>query len=390
MTLLLPEGARLLHLGPAKTGTTSLQSAFHVNRAAIREHGVHYAGSGTQPRAAAGAVALGARIAGHRAGLEAWPQLVEEVRASNARRVVISSETFARAGDSGAKATIDGFGADRTHVVVTMRPVVDMLASSWQQAVQTGSTQPYDSWLHTTLDWEPGRGTTPPAFWQKTRFDVLARRWGALVGPERVTMVSLGGQPREFVLRTFEALTGLPDGILVPRENADNVSLGFGTTETLRRFNGMFRELPGADADLQARLIEFGVVRRVRATPGALSSDVRIDVPRWAAERATAVAVEMNDAISAYGVRVVGDLDALAVPGRPPVEAAPAPEAVSAEAAAHLLIGMMLSVEDGVPSAAATRGARTLEAVSRLSTRALVSAAGERVLTRVRARLRPR
>ncbi|MEJ7756576.1 MAG: hypothetical protein WKF83_09890 [Nocardioidaceae bacterium] len=32
MDLLLPKGTRLLHIGPHKTGTTSLQGAFHNNR----------------------------------------------------------------------------------------------------------------------------------------------------------------------------------------------------------------------------------------------------------------------------------------------------------------------------------------------------------------------
>lgn len=388
MTLLLPDGARLLHIGPAKTGTTSLQSAFHVNRAAIAEHGVHYAGAGSQPRSAAAAVALGGRIAGHRTGIEAWPKLVAEVRGSTARLVVISSETFARAGDAGARAAVEGFGADRTHVVITMRPVVDMLASSWQQAVQTGSTQSYEDWLRTTLDWEPSGGAAPPAFWVKTRFDVLAERWGALVGPEHVTMVSLGGQPRGFVLRTFEALTGLPDGLLVPAPNADNASLGSGTTETLRRFNGLLRELPGADADLQARLVEFGAVRRMRTTPGALSTDVRIEVPRWAAERAIAAAREMNESIRRAGVRVVGDLDALTVPGRPPVETLDAAGSVSADAAAHLLVAMMLAAGNGLPSPPRTRVARAMDGLPSIRSRVLVRTLAQRALARARARLR--
>ena len=151
MSLLLPEGTRLLHIGPAKTGTTGLQSGFHSNRQALEAHGVHYAGRGTQPRAAAGAVSIGKRIAGHRHGMEAWPRLVAEVEESTAKRVVISSETFARANDERARTVIDAFGADRTHVVITMRPLVDMLSSSWQQYVQTGSQQAYPDWLDQML-----------------------------------------------------------------------------------------------------------------------------------------------------------------------------------------------------------------------------------------------
>ncbi len=42
--LLLPEGTRLIHIGPPKTGTTYLQDAFRGNREAASAQGVHYAG----------------------------------------------------------------------------------------------------------------------------------------------------------------------------------------------------------------------------------------------------------------------------------------------------------------------------------------------------------
>jgi hypothetical protein len=350
MSLLLPEGTRLLHIGPAKTGTTSLQSAFHVNRDQLEAHGVHYAGKGTQPRAAAGAVALGKRIAGHRSGLEAWPALVEEVQGSQAKRVVVSSETFARANDERAKTVVDAFGADRTHVVITMRPLVDMLSSSWQQWVQTGSTTTYVAWLDQMLKRQDTLTGKQPEFWQKTRIDALARRWGALVGPEHVTVVSLAGAPREFVLHTFEELTGLPTGTLVPDPASDNVSLSYPMAEVVRRFNAQLRGLDGADADVQAALVEFGTIRQMRAHPELLRADERIEVPQWAADRAAELMGDMIDGIRAAGVRTVGDFDALLRPTREPVPAVTTPKAISTEAAAGLLIGMMLAVGHGVPT----------------------------------------
>ena len=314
MSLLLPEGTRLLHIGPAKTGTTALQSGFHHNRAALEPHGVHYAGRGSQPRAAAGAVATGKRIAGHTQGVEAWPRLVKEVQDSTAKRVVISSETFARAGDAGAAQAIEGFGADRTHVVITMRPLVDMLSSSWQQHVQLGSRQSWTAWLDEHMKRPDTEHGAQPPFWRKSRIDVLARRWGALVGSENVTVLSLAAAPRDFVLRTFEQLTGLPTGTLVPDPRSDNVSLGYGTTEVIRHFNERFSAQPGASADIQAAVVEFGAVRHLRQRPEVLRADGRIEVPTWAAERASEIAGEMNRNLRDIGVNVVGDLDALTVP----------------------------------------------------------------------------
>ena len=389
MSLLMPEGTRLLHIGPAKTGTTSLQSGFHFNREALEPHGVHDAGRGTQPRAAAGAVALGKRIAGHRSGVEAWPRLVEEVQGSAAKRVVISSETFARAGDAGAKTVIDAFGAERTHVVITMRPLVDMLSSSWQQFVQTGSIERYEAWLDRMLNSRDTVTGSQPEFWRKTRIDVLARRWGGLVGAENVTVVSLGGAPRDFVLRTFERFTGLPEGTLVPNPASDNVSLGFGVAETVRRFNELFKRMEGMTPDLQAALIEFGAVKHLRTAPDALKADARIEVPQWAADRAAELTRDMNDGLLAAGVNVVGDLDALTVPSRQPVPSVVTPTAFSTEAGANLMVGVMLAAGNGaLPVLPRDQREASLAAVERLGTKDLVVATGKRIVDRVGRKVR--
>lgn len=378
--LLLPEGTRLLHIGPAKTGTTSLQSGFHSNRTALEPFGVQYAGRGSQPRAAAGAIATGSRIAGHKRGVEAWPELVAEVQGSTAKRIVISSETFARAGDDGAKAVIDAFGADRTHVVITMRPLVDMLPSSWQQYVQTGARRTYEDWLDEMLNSPDTVNGAQPEFWRKTRIDALARRWGALVGPEQVTVVSLANRPRDFVLRTFEQFTGLPNGTLVPDPASENASLGFGVVEVVRRFNELFAERPGATADLQARLVEFGAIRHLRRTPEVLAADFRIGVPVWAADRAARIMLDMNRGLRDAGVRVVGDLDALTVPSRPPVESVAAPTTVSTEAAAELLVGMMLASARGIPEFAPPARQVPVRRIDDFSTGELIRHVGRRLL----------
>ncbi len=385
--LLLPEGARLLHVGPAKTGTTSLQRAFHSARPRLQEHGVHYAGPGTQPRAAAGALVTGRRIAGHRAGAEAWPALVEEVQRSVAARTVISSETFARADDAAAARVVEAFGADRTHVVITMRPLADMLPSSWQQYVQTGSVERYGDWLHRMLDPVDTLHGPQPEFWRKTRIDALVDRWGALVGPERVTVVSLADRPHDFVLRTFEALTGLPEGLLALEQRSANASLGHGAAEVLRRFNERFAQLPGADADRQAMLVEFGLVRRLRRDPSALAGDRPIELPVWAADRAASIVREMTARIEASGVRLVGDLAALERPSRPPVPELPDVHSIDAEAAAAMLVGMLLAAGHGMPAFARSRQAADLAATERLGTGLLVRTAASRVAQRLRARL---
>jgi len=46
--LLLPEGSRLLHIGPPKTGTSAIQSAARVALPELYEYGVHYPNLGRE------------------------------------------------------------------------------------------------------------------------------------------------------------------------------------------------------------------------------------------------------------------------------------------------------------------------------------------------------
>jgi hypothetical protein len=271
-----------------------------------------------------------------------------------------------------------------------MRPLVDMLSSSWQQYVQTGSRKTYAEWLDEMLRREDTVHGSQPEFWQKTRIDVLAKRWGALVGPEHVTVVSLANSPRDFVLRTFEQLTALPEGTLVPDPRSDNVSLSHPIAEVVRKFNQRFFRLPGASADVQAALIEFGTIRMLREHPELLRADERIEVPQWAADRAAVLMQEMIDGVRASGVGTIGDLDALVVPSRPPVPSVETPAAVSTDVAAELLTGMMLAVGRGLPTFDHLTGRTPVADLSGVGTRALVRYTAGRLAQRTRSGLHRR
>src|SRR4051812_3165340 len=86
----LPDGARLLHIGPPKTGTTALQVAMSRVRDEMLAQGVHYVGSGAKPRRA------GMAIVGHtthrpRPDIAFWEKLVDEVAEADAPRICVSS-----------------------------------------------------------------------------------------------------------------------------------------------------------------------------------------------------------------------------------------------------------------------------------------------------------
>jgi len=341
----LPEGTRLVHIGPGKTGTTALQSAFHHNRAALAEHGVRYAGPWLNVRPAVRGVSQHTANWRSTPGSERryakdWKQLVDEVAAATESRVVISSEAFAHCEPAEIGTVLDAFGSDCCHVVITMRPLGDLLPSAWQQSVQGGAVMPYERWLRRVLVDDPEGSTFRPGFWRRTRIDRLAEHWGESIGADRVTVISLAEQRRDFVLRVFERLTALPVGTLVPDPAEANPSLPYQAVEVFRHFNALYKQRGPFDSVEHGRLVETGAVRLLKAAGPDVLERSPFPLPDWAAERCSDLMGTMNARLTELGVNVIGDLAALT---RSTAKIAPAaaPTEVSVQDAAQVVLAMM-------------------------------------------------
>ncbi|HXG26892.1 MAG TPA: hypothetical protein VNL94_08600, partial [Candidatus Binatia bacterium] len=322
----LPAGSRILHIGPHKTGTTSVQSAFHLARAAAAAQGVHYAGSERHS-----VVAVQAAIEPGRArpaALRRWGRLVGEIERSTAERVVLSSEWFADAGPEAIRRIVADVGSERVRVVVTVRSLERVLPSQWQQYVAAGLEAGYEPWLRSIFQ---GDGTsTSPTFWHRHRHDRLIERWASVVGAENVTAIVVDDADHGAVLRAFEGLTGLRTGTLVAERDRANRSLTLPEAEVVRAFNvELNREIEAHNVRLNLGL--YGATAALRArTPDA--AEPRIETPAWALERAAEVAREIVAGIRAAGVEVVGDLESLAFD--PPARAEAASDAADTDALA--------------------------------------------------------
>ena len=314
-------GTRLLHIGPPKTGTTSLQAAFHASRASLLAQGVRYAGPTRHARRAAYA-ALRQPEYGF---LEAappprlWDALVSEIRTAAEPRVVLSSEIFTDGDDDAMRRVLEDLDPARVHVVVTLRPLVRILASQWQQGLKGGQQLTLDRWLEAVFD---GQGGPARRFWHRHRHDHLVRRWAEAAGPDRLTVVIVDDRDHGAILRAFEALLGVAPETLVQPQDGANRSMTAIEAETVRRFNVRFAGagLWGTRAHRMRQSVVRSYLRRHRPAPG----EPGLVAPAWAQERAAALEREMDEAIVATGVRVIGDIGAFerAVPS---AKSAPAP-----------------------------------------------------------------
>lgn len=311
--LLVPAGTRLVHIGPHKTGSTAVQTAAHARRDLLREHGVHYAGRSTRPRKAIWALGVPGGGFRTREVPEAhWRRLVEEVRAAGDQRVLVSNEDLGRADAQQAGRVVEGLGGTQVHVVVVARPIERYLPSQWQQRVRSGERRRYDDWLRVVLD-EDCESRECRNVWQAHDFAGLLDRWGAQVGPDRLTVIAGDDRDRELLPRTFEAMLGLPGRSLEVEGVSTNTGLTWAETELVR---GIFDRYAhrGWPAHRRRDLISRGVVQHLRRLPREAGQRTAPPLPDWALDRVRALSEQRVEAIRSHGVRVVGELAGQLVP----------------------------------------------------------------------------
>lgn len=340
--LVLPVGSRLVHIGPHKTGTTTVQGAFGLAREQLAEHGVVFAsGGGRAPMQAALAVTGKREMWGEPpAGMRHWDALVDEVAAAGDRRVVVSTEFFADGDRESAQRVVDDLGGSRVHVVVTLRPLTKILPSQWQQYLQNGLRAPYEKWLDDMFNRPPYSPPTP-TFWGRHRHDELVERWVAAAGADNVTVIVVDESDPQMLLRAFESMVDLPDGFLVPEDTRANRSLTIGEAELVRLLNvaATQTEMPKPD---YAKFLRYGAVQQMKAAHRPGPDEPRIFTPRWALDKAVEVGAEMAAKISESGVRIVGDISVLhELPDDAPsaTDEAPPVSTLAPAAAAQAVLG---------------------------------------------------
>ncbi|MFK0151856.1 hypothetical protein ACIQVK_07200 [Streptomyces sp. NPDC090493] len=381
----LPAGTRLLHIGPHKTGTTAIQGALFAAKDKLPEHGAEFPAATRHPMEAALAACARPAMMGDTVPTEKhWTRLLKQVEDTGGRTSVISSEFFADAPDDETAARIvEQLGGERVHVLVTLRPLARIMPSQWQQYVQNGLRMGYEDWLHHMLRKAPYEKPNP-SFWHRHRHDRLVERWSRAAGADRVTVVVVDDRDRDGLMRTFEALLGLPAHLLRPVPDTANRSLTLAETEMLRKLNMEFRG-NGLPDELYSKLVRNGAVMHMKNSCSPTAADVKISTPAWAVEAAGRIGAEMVERIGAMGVRVVGDPALLsALPAIPAQPGPPAAEArIAPEVAAQALYGALAA-------AAAAPVRHTAEAKSRTvhqtSSKELMRVLGHRCLKKLRRR----
>lgn len=346
----LPDRARVLHIGLAKTGTTALQHSAAAARATLLEHGVRYPGhSGNHRVAVSALMSQEPGWIGHgsfRPPLQTWKSLIREIEHERQRKILISHEFASEALDEAAQRFVDELGP-RTQIVITLRGFAELLGSSWQQYVKSGFRQPYETWLRRIFSDPPDlRGTR--SFYRRNDQAAIVDRWARIAGPERVTVIIADKRKPNLLTDSFEQLLGLPHGILRPSPDglAANRSLSLPEVELLRQVNRQLHDR-GINWSHYAKLVRGGAVARLQLSRTPAADEPRLVLPSWAAAEALYRGRHFAEVIDATGVRVVGELSTLY---------AEVPTAAKTEAPTQVPISIAAEAVAGVVSAATGQG----------------------------------
>lgn len=308
----LAPGARLVHIGPQKTGSTALQLALFQARDELVEYGAYCPGGGYRRRRAGWAIGLNGRPAGsEQPPIELWDRLVNEVAGVGDLRACISNEAFAHADREQALKIVTDLGGDAVHVVAVARRLDRYLPSLWQERVKASEPRTFEQWLEVALHGDDSIWDYRNV-WNGHDIEGLVGRWTDIVGPDRFTLIVSDDRDHGFIPRVFEQMLGLPEGLLRPSGGRDNRSLNAVEAELIRRVNADVVPL-GLRGERYRELIRKGLTNNILESGGAIPGP-RIPIPGWAVDEIRALSDRRVESVRNLGVRVLGDPELLRVP----------------------------------------------------------------------------
>jgi hypothetical protein len=350
-------GRIVLHIGLQKSGSTYLQRVLQLHGRALADAGISYPTSLDWRRGRRSVVnhewatygVLGPEypwVSQQRAGKEraGWDRLAGEMRRWPGT-VLLSAEALSVIRAPAVDRFVGLLDTDEVDVVITARDLGRSLPSLWQQHIRNGRRGGFDRYLRTLGEQRDG----PPEqvedevgahLWRAFALGRLVRRWGAVVGSTRISVVTVpASAPPARLWTRFGEAVGVPPDVAaeVPAGLDEPVHTGLTAPEleVLASVNAAIEQAGwsrGPAARLRADVVEGFVNRAERGPKPAIPPAWRSRVAEWCKEDVAEVA----DA----GVTLVGDVsDLLYDPDRSDPPAPSHAEIAGSTAAAILAAG---------------------------------------------------
>ena len=233
-----------VHAGFHKTGTTAIQSSFFAARSELGKLGITYPDVGGKAHHKA-IYSLMAKTWGweDRGGVLAtdkkWRNFIKQIKKAKST-ALISSEFLCELTEEQIIRFKKDLDCADVKIYFTLRPLLKIIPSAYQQHLKIGIKSSYEKWLHSILD-EPGISTITPSFWVRhMHADVLAK-WIKHFGKDNVSVIVVDEKQPDFMYQEFNNLLSLKPGFLKPQLDQDsNRSLTLDEITLLNTINKKF------------------------------------------------------------------------------------------------------------------------------------------------------
>ncbi len=301
-----------------KTGTTFVQSLLMANRERLAAAGLQIPGARWVHQLHAVRDVLGGGPGYPDVGpmsRGAWEKLRHEILADDARSIV-AMEFLSFADPRRARRIVESLAPADVHVVLTVRDATPAIPALWQTNTRTGSTDDWPTfmrdvrraagWAGRWGRWSP---STPLRTFLRTQ-DVayMLRTWRRVLPADRVHVVTVPGpgSPRTLLWERLAGVLGVPPETCTEPPAQANESIGYPSTELLRRVNEQLGRVPARDYN--QTVLDF-LALRVLARRRDVETRALLDRPT--AELGAAWNRRTLQAIGELGIGVEGDLGEL-------------------------------------------------------------------------------
>ncbi|GAA4677606.1 sulfotransferase family protein [Gordonia humi] len=302
-----------VHVGLPKTGTTHIQGRLWRNRDHAMAAGLLYPGVRMDDHFHAATHLQPERYLDwarpEHAG--AWPAMVEQMR-QWPQRSLVSHELFANAGPERIRGLVDDLSfADEVHAILTVRDLGRQVPSVWQENVKNQRRATLDEFVASISAGPENPGDEP--FWEFQDYRRILADWSAVVGPERVHIVTVPAKASaadgDGLWERFLRVVDVDPAALPEPPVRDNSSLSASQTEFLRRLNTRLQptDVPW---DRYERLVKNVLIHQVMSDlDGGAPIGLGADQLAWVAEYSD----ELVAAVVDGGYPVSGTVDDLRV-----------------------------------------------------------------------------
>lgn len=306
----------IIHAGFLKTGTTSLQASLHEHAQTLLKENVFYPRV-VNPHLAVeadhhfAAIALIGKTEGWQdedrsmpaEPIESWLQLAKAFRKFNGTSI-LSSEMLSELTSSGIRRVQSDTSHMPTKVVFSIRPLVKMLPSAYQQKIKFGLIKvSYEQWLEHVFT---QGSAASEQFWLRHNHPEVLARWSEVFGNSNIHLIVVDETQPEFLFRMFEQIAGLRTELKIPERLGKNRSLSIEEMSLMRHINRRFRKVH--DWDDYRIFIREAAAKGLTDRPDMRESHHTLKTPAWAVEKARETAERFVDEIRALNINVYGDL----------------------------------------------------------------------------------